>query len=73
MLAGEDQVLLGSPEIQVRVAEGMDITRPTQALTGGNTVRGVLAEKGKGDITDQGRGLRSLSSFVLGGRFHASR
>ena len=37
MLAGEDQVLLGPPEIEVRVAKRVDITRATQSLTGGKS------------------------------------
>jgi hypothetical protein len=42
MLAGEDQVPLGSPEIEVRVAKRVDIARATQSLTGRSTVRTVL-------------------------------
>ena len=36
MFAGEDQVLLGPPEIEVRVAKRVNIARATQPLTGGN-------------------------------------
>ena len=43
MLAGENQVLVGPPEIQVRVAKRVDITRTTQSLTGGHTVCSILA------------------------------
>jgi hypothetical protein len=43
VLAGEDQVFLRSPEIEVRVAEGMDITEAARSLTGGDSSRGVLA------------------------------
>jgi hypothetical protein len=43
VLAGEHQVLLGSSEIQVRVAEGMKITGAAQSQTGDDSSRGVLA------------------------------
>lgn len=33
MLAGEQRVFLCSPQIQVRVAEGMDVTGAAQSLT----------------------------------------
>ena len=36
-------MFLGSPQIQVRVAEGMDITGAAQSLTGGDSPRGVLS------------------------------
>jgi len=31
MLAGEDQVLLGSAEVEIRVAKGVDIARAAQS------------------------------------------
>ena len=43
MLAREDLVLRGSPQLEVRVAKRVDITRATQSLTGGKTVCSVLA------------------------------
>ena len=33
----------GSPEIEVRVAEGVDVTGAAQALAGGDSPRGVLS------------------------------
>jgi hypothetical protein len=42
VLTGEDQVFLRSPEIEVRVLEGMDIAEAAQSLTGGDSWRGVL-------------------------------
>ena len=36
-------MFLGSLEIEVRVAEGMDIAEAAQSLTGGDSSRGVLA------------------------------
>ncbi len=35
-------MFLGSAEIQVRVAEGVDVTGAAQSLAGGNSPRGVL-------------------------------
>ncbi len=43
VLAEEHQVFLGSPEIKVRVAEGVDVTGAAQSLTGGDSPRGVLS------------------------------
>ena len=54
MLAGEYQVLLGSPEIEVRVAERMDIARATQPLAGGNTIAIYGTISGSGGLTKIG-------------------
>ena len=43
VLAGEHQVFPGAPEVEVRVAEGMDVTGAAQPLTGGDSPRGVLS------------------------------
>ena len=43
MLAGKYQVVLGSLEIKIRVAERVDIAGAAQSLTSGNSVRSVLA------------------------------
>src|ERR1700677_131058 len=42
VLAREHQVLPTPPQIQVRIAEGVDITRATQSLAGGNSSPSVL-------------------------------
>ena len=36
-------MFLRSPEIEVRVAEGMDLAEAARSLTGGDSSRGVLA------------------------------
>jgi hypothetical protein len=41
VLAGKHQVFPDSPEIQGRVAEGMNIPGAAQSLTGGNSSRGI--------------------------------
>jgi hypothetical protein len=43
VLAGEHEVFLGSPEIPVRVTDGMDVTGAAQPLTGGGSPSGVLS------------------------------
>src|SRR5271168_309910 len=42
MLAREHQVLTTPPQIEVRIAEGMDVTRAAQSLASGSSPRGVL-------------------------------
>src|SRR5215472_8086213 len=43
MLAREDQVLLGSAEVEIRVAKRVDVARTPQSQAGGNAVPSILA------------------------------
>ena len=43
VFAGEHQAFPGAPEVEVRVAEGMQVTGTAEPLTGGDSAGGVLA------------------------------
>lgn len=43
VLVREHQAFLGSPQVEVRVAEGMEVTGAAQSLTGGDSRRGVFS------------------------------
>ena len=43
MLTGQHQALVDAAQVEVRVAEGMQVARTAQPLTGGHSAGGVLA------------------------------